>query len=282
MIEPLVAMVLVLIGYTLGSAKLINQGNEALVERMGQFHRKLKPGLNFIVPLVDSIVMEDTTREQILDIKPQKVITADNVYLEVDGVVNWKIIDMEKSFYKIDDIQIALANLATVELRAHLAERNLEQVIASRSEMNRTLLEVLNATASEWGVKIIRVDIQSITPPESVQVSMAEQQAAVIRKRAAITAAEGEQEAAIKRAQATKTSMQILSEALRTNPESREVLKYLVAQEQVEASQKLGASNNAKIVFLSPGMSDGAKDQMVGDVAGGEEGNNNPGKGSAA
>lgn len=282
MIEPLVAMVLVLIGYTLGSAKLINQGNEALVERMGQFHRKLKPGLNFIVPLVDTIVMEDTTREQILDIKPQKVITADNVYLEVDGVVNWKIIDMEKSFYKIDDIQIALANLATVELRANLAERNLEQVIASRSEMNRTLLEILNATASEWGVQIIRVDIQSITPPESVQISMAEQQAAVIRKRAAITAAEGEQEAAIKRAQATKTSMQILSEALRTNPESKEVLKYLVEQERVEASQKLGASNNAKIVFLSPGMSEGAKDQMVGDVGADEGNNNHPSKGSAA
>lgn len=282
MIEPLVAMVLVLIGYTLGSAKLINQGNEALVERMGQFHRKLRPGLNFIVPLVDTIVMEDTTREQILDIKPQKVITADNVYLEVDGVVNWKIIDMEKSFYKIDDIQIALANLATVELRANLAERNLEQVIASRSEMNRTLLEILNATAAEWGVKIIRVDIQSITPPESVQVSMAEQQAAVIRKRAAITAAEGEQEAAIKRAQATKTSMQILSEALRTNPESKEVLKYLVEQERVEASQKLGASNNAKIVFLNPGVSTSAVDEMLGGIGSSEPDNNHPGKGSAA
>jgi regulator of protease activity HflC (stomatin/prohibitin superfamily) len=281
MIEPLVAMVLVLIGYTLGSAKLINQGNEALVERLGQFHRKLKPGLNFIVPLVDTVVMEDTTREQILDIKPQKVITADNVYLEVDGVVNWRIIDMEKSFYKIDDIQIALANLATVELRANLAERNLEQVIASRSEMNRTLLQVLNATAEQWGVEIIRVDIQSITPPESVQKSMADQQAAVIRKRAAITAAEGEQEAAIKRAQATKTSMQILSEALRTNPESKEILRYLVEQEKVEASQRLGASNNAKIVFLNPGVTSGAYDQMIGDIAADEGNVNNPEKGSA-
>lgn len=281
--EPVVAIVLVLIGYALGSAKLINEGNEALVERLGRYHRKLRPGLNFIVPLVDTIVMEDTTKEQILDIEPQKVITADNVEITVDGVVNWRIMNMEKSFYQIDDIQFALANLAKVELRANLAERNLEQVIASRSEMNQTLLRAINTAAAEWGVQIIRVDIQSIALPESVQKSMAEQQASVIRKRAAITAAEGEQEAAIKRAQSTKTSMQILSEALRTNPESKEILKYLVAQEQVEASQRLGASNNAKIVFLNPGVNAGAYDQMVGDIGADEahSNSNNPENGSA-
>jgi regulator of protease activity HflC (stomatin/prohibitin superfamily) len=274
--EPIIAIFLVLIGYGLGSAKLINEGNEALVERLGRYHRKLIPGLNFIVPLIDSVVMEDTTREQILDIKPQNVITADNVYVEVDGVVNWRIMDMEKSFYKIDDIQVALANLATVELRANLAERNLEQVNASRSEMNRTLLQTLNDASKEWGIEIIRVDIQSITPPESVQKSMADQNAAVIRKRAAITEAEGEQEAAIKRAQATKTSMQILSEALRTNPESKEILRYLVAQEQVDASQKLSASSNAKIVFLNPGVNAEAYSQMIGDLGAEEASKSNP------
>ena len=234
----LIAFILVLIGYALGSAKMVNEGNEALVERLGRYHRKLSPGLNFIVPLVDTVVMEDTTREQILDIKPQKVITADNVNIEVDGVVFWSITDMEKSFYKIDDIQVALANLVIVELRATIASRSLEQTIASRNEMNQALLEVLNRDAAEWGVKVIRVDMQSITPPENVQTSMAEQQAAVIRKRALITSAEGEQEAAVKRAQATRTAMEILSQTLRANPESKDILKYLVAQEQVEASQK--------------------------------------------
>jgi len=272
--EPIVAIVLVLIGYALGSAKLINEGNEALVERLGRYHRKLKPGLNFIVPLVDSIVMEDTTREQILDIKPQKVITKDNVYLEVDGVVNWRIMSMEKSFYKIDDIQISLANLATVELRANIADRTLSETISSRNQMNQSLLQVLNQVSSEWGVEIIRVDIQSITPPESVQKSVAEQQAAVIRKQAAITTAEGEQQAAIKRAEATKESIRILSDAITSKPETREILKYLVAQEQVEASQRLGASTNAKIVFLNQGISDGAFDQMVGDTVA-TEGNGN-------
>lgn len=230
--EPIVAIVLVLIGYALGSAKLINEGNEALVERLGRYHRKLKPGLNFIVPLVDSIVMEDTTREQILDIKPQKVITKDNVYLEVDGVVSWRIMSMEKSFYKIDDIQVALANLATVELRANIADRTLTETISSRNEMNQSLLAVLNDTSTEWGVQILRVDIQSITPPESVQRSMAEQQAAQIRKQAAITTAEGEREASIKRAEATKESIRILSDAITSKPETREILKYLVAQDR--------------------------------------------------
>jgi regulator of protease activity HflC (stomatin/prohibitin superfamily) len=278
--EPIVAIVLVLIGYALGSAKLINEGNEALVERLGRYHRKLKPGLNFIVPLVDSIVMEDTTREQILDIKPQKVITKDNVYLEVDGVVNWKIMSMEKSFYKIDDIQISLANLATVELRANIADRTLTETISSRNQMNQSLLKILNEVSAEWGVQIIRVDIQSITPPESVQKSMAEQQAAVIRKQAAITTAEGEQQAAIKRAEATKESIRILSDAITSKPETREILKYLVAQEQVEANQKLGASNNAKIVFLNSGLPEGALDQMLGDTVA-HEGNGNTSENSS-
>jgi regulator of protease activity HflC (stomatin/prohibitin superfamily) len=278
--EPIVAIVLVLIGYALGSAKLINEGNEALVERLGRYHRKLKPGLNFIVPLVDSVVMEDTTREQILDIKPQKVITKDNVYLEVDGVVNWKIMSMEKSFYKIDDIQISLANLVMVELRANIADRTLSETISSRNEMNQSLLQVLNQVSSEWGVEIIRVDIQSITPPESVQKSMAEQQAAQIRKQAAITTAEGEREASIKRAEATKESIRILSDAMTSKPETREILKYLVAQEQLEASHRLGASTNAKIVFLNQGLSEGALDQMVGDTVATEGNGNTSEKGS--
>lgn len=272
--EPIVAIVLVLIGYALGSAKLINEGNEALVERLGRYHRKLKPGLNFIVPLVDSIVMEDTTREQILDIKPQKVITKDNVYLEVDGVVNWKIMSMEKSFYKIDDIQISLANLVMVELRANIADRTLSETISSRNQMNQSLLQVLNQVSGEWGVQILRVDIQSITPPESVQKSMAEQQAAQIRKQAAITAAEGEQQAAIKRAEATKESIRILSDAITSKPETKEILKYLVAQEHVEASQRLSASPNAKIVFLNSSVSEGAFEQMLGDTVS-TEGNGN-------
>ncbi|ALF54557.1 membrane protease subunit, stomatin/prohibitin [Nostoc piscinale CENA21] len=272
--EPIIAIVLALVGYALGSAKIINEGNEALVERLGQRHRTLRPGLNFIVPLVDQIVMEDTTREQILDIKPQKVITKDNVYLEVDGVVTWQITSMEDSFYKVEDVQVALSNLVTVELRTHIADRSLAETTSSRNQMNQSLLQIVNETSKKWGVKIIRVDIQSITPPESVQKSMAEQQAAEIKKQAAILEAEGDRQAAIKRAEATKESIRILSEAITAKPETKDILRYLVAQEHLEASQKLSASSNAKIVFLNPSVSEGALDQMLGDTVS-TEGNGN-------
>ncbi|MCC5635389.1 SPFH/Band 7/PHB domain protein [Nostoc sp. CHAB 5844] len=274
--EPIIAIVLALVGYALGSAKIINEGNEALVERLGQRHRTLRPGLNFIVPFVDQIVMEDTTREQILDIKPQKVITKDNVYLEVDGVVTWQITSMEESFYKVEDVQVALSNLVTVELRTHIADRTLAETTSSRNQMNQSLLQIVNDTSKKWGVKIIRVDIQSITPPESVQRSMAEQQAAEIKKQAAILEAEGDRQAAIKRAEATRESIRILSEAVTARPETKEILRYLVAQEHLDASQKLSASTNAKIVFLNPSVSEGALDQMLGDTVSTESNGNSP------
>ncbi|MBW4672064.1 MAG: SPFH/Band 7/PHB domain protein [Cyanomargarita calcarea GSE-NOS-MK-12-04C] len=261
-----IAIVLVLIGYAIGSAKVINQGNEALVERLGQKHRKLGSGLNFIVPLIDQIVMEDTTREQVLDIKPQNVITRDNIYLEVDAVVYWKIKDIEKSFYQIDDLQQALNNLTATTLREIIAQNTLEQTNVSRADMDKQILQQLNHTTADWGVDILRLDIQSITPPESVRKSMEEQSAAEIRSRAVILEAEGERQAAIKKAEATMTSVQIISEALRSHPESKDILRYLVAQDYVDASQKLSESNNAKIVFLNPSISEGAMDEMIGDT----------------
>jgi len=252
--EPVIAIVLALVGYALGSSKLINQGNEAIVERLGKYHRKLKPGLNFIVPFVDQVVMEDTTREQILDIAPQKVITKDNINLEIDAILYWRITDMEKSFYALDDLQVALAQVATTTLRETVARYSLEQATVS-IDMSKSILNEINQITEKWGVTILRLDIQSITPPESVLKTMQEEREAEIRKRAMISEAEGERQAAIKKAQGTRDSMQIIAEALRSHPESKEILRYLVAQDYVQASQKLGESNNAKIVFVDPANS---------------------------
>ncbi|MFM2060960.1 MAG: hypothetical protein RLZZ507_630 [Cyanobacteriota bacterium] len=263
--EPIIAIVLALIGYALGSAKLINQGNEALVERLGRYHRKLKAGPNFIVPFLDQIVMEDTTREQVLDIKPQNVITKDGVYLEVDAVVYWRITEIEKSFYAIDNLQQGLINLTTTTLREIIAQNSLEDTNMSRADMDRTILDQLNPITRDWGVTIIRLDIQRITPPESVQKSMAEQQAAEIRRRAVIAAAEGERQAAVKKAEGTRASMEIISEVLRSHPESKDILRYLVAQDYVQASQKLGESNNAKIVFVDPANSTDMFQELIAE-----------------
>jgi len=248
-----VGIALALLGYGFGSAKIVNQGNEALVERLGQYHRKLRPGLNFIVPLFDQVVMEDTTREQILDIKPQNVITKDNIYLEIDGVVYWRIKDMEKSFYQIDDLAQGLNQITSTSLREIIAQSTLEETNVSRVEMDKALLNTLNEITADWGVEISRVDIQDITPPESVRKSMEDQRAAEIKSRAAILEAEGERQAAIKKAEGTSTSMQILSEALRSTPENKEILRYLVAQDYINASYKLGESPNSKVIFVDPG-----------------------------
>ncbi|MDZ7960869.1 MAG: SPFH domain-containing protein [Aulosira sp. DedQUE10] len=264
--EPIIAIVLALIGYALGSAKLINQGNVALVERLGRYHRKLSPGLNFIVPLVDQIVMEDTTREQYIDIKPQNVITRDNIYLEVDAILYWRIKDIEKSFYAIDDLQGALVQLAHTTLREIIAQNTVEETNVSRSEMDTAILDQLNHTTAGWGVEIIRLDIQSITPPESVRKSMEEERAAEIKKRALISEAEGERQAAIKKAEGTMTSMQIIAEALRTNPESKEILRYLVAQDYINASYRLGESQNAKVVFVDPGKSGDLMKEVIAET----------------
>ncbi|MBE9054622.1 SPFH domain-containing protein [Sphaerospermopsis sp. LEGE 08334] len=263
--EPIIAIVLALIGYALGSAKLVNQGNEALVERLGKYHRKLKPGLNFIVPFLDQIVMEDTTREQILDVKPQNVITKDGIYMEIDAVVYWRIVEIEKSFYAVDDLQQALSNLATTTVREIIAQKTVEEANMSRADMDKSILDQLNPISRTWGVEILRLDFQRITPPESVQKSMEEERAAEIRKRAVIAAAEGERQAAIKKAEGTKTSMEIISEAIRSHPESKDILRYLVAQDYVQASQKLGESNNAKIVFVDPANSTDMFQELIAE-----------------
>jgi regulator of protease activity HflC (stomatin/prohibitin superfamily) len=133
--------------------------------------------------------------------------------------------------------------------------------------MNRALLEELNRITEQWGVEILRVDIQSITPPESVRRSMEEQRAAEINSRAAILEAEGQRQAAIKKAEGTKTSMQIISDALRTNPESKDILRYLVAQDYINASYKLGESQNAKVVFVDPGKGSDMMDLISESVS---------------
>ncbi|MBD2363261.1 SPFH domain-containing protein [Anabaena sp. UHCC 0399] len=264
--EPIIAVVLALIAYALGSAKIINEGNAALVERLGRKHRTLTPGLNFVVPLVDQVVMEDTTREQYIDIKPQNVITKDNIYLEVDAVLFWKIKNIEKSFYEIEDLQGSLTQLATTTLREIIAQNTVEETNVTRAEMDKAILDQLNNTTADWGVEIIRLDIQRITPPESVRKSMEEERAAEIKKRALITEAEAERQAAIKKAEGTMTSIQIIAEGLRSNPETKEILRYLVAQDYINASYRLGESPNAKVVFVDPGKSGELMKEMVAET----------------
>ncbi|MEM9005524.1 MAG: SPFH domain-containing protein [Cyanobacteria bacterium P01_F01_bin.86] len=256
-------LALIVIGYTVGSVRIINQGNQALVERLGRYHRKLRPGLNFIVPFLDTIVLEESMRERLLDVPPQSAITKDNVSLNVDAVVYWKILDLERTYYEIEDIQSAIRELVVTTLRSEIGKMPFERTFSSRDELNQALLDQLDEATEPWGVKVTRVEVQSIDPPESVLESMQQQQAAELKRRATVLEAQGDQEATVKRAQGTVDSIQLLSEALRERSDAREILNFLIAQRYVEANQKLGESNNSKVLFMDPkNLSEGILDLM--------------------
>ncbi len=247
-------LALIIIGYTVGSVRIINQGTEALVERLGKYNRKLKPGLNFIVPVLDYIVLRDSVREQILDVDKQGAITRDNVSLEVDAVVYWRILELELTYYAIENVEQGIEELVITTLRSEIGKMKFEETFSSRDELNRALLSQLDEATEPWGVKVTRVEVQEITPPAEVRQSMQLQQAAELRSRAMVREAQGEKEAAIERAQATVESIEMLSRALKERSDTGEILKYLLAQRYVEANQKLGESDNSKVIFMNPEM----------------------------
>ncbi|MBE9156881.1 paraslipin [Nodosilinea sp. LEGE 06152] len=247
-------LALIIIGYTVGSVRIINQGTEALVERLGRYHRKLKPGLNFIVPVLDYIVLRDSVREQILDVDKQAAITKDNVFLDVDAVVYWRILELELTYYAIENVEQGIEELVITTLRSEIGKMEFEKTFSSRDELNRALLSQLDEATEPWGVKVTRVEVQEITPPDEVRRSMQLQQAAELKSRATVLEAQGEQEAAIKRAEATVQSIQMLSGALANRGDTSEILNYLLAQRYVEANEKLGVSENSKVLFMDPKM----------------------------
>lgn len=174
----LVALALVIVGYTVGSVKIINEGTEALVERLGRYHKKLGPGLNFVVPMLDTIVLEESTRERVLDIEPQEAISKDNGSLQVDAVVYWRIYELEKTYYEVEDIEEALRNLVITTLRSEIGKMSLGETFSSRMEINRALLRELDSATAIWGVKVIRVEVQKITPTKTLMEALEQERAA--------------------------------------------------------------------------------------------------------
>lgn len=248
----LIAVALLIVGYIVGSVKIVNQGNEALVERLGRFHRKLGPGLNFIVPLLDKIVFEVSVREQVFDIEPKDAITRDNVSLKVDAVVYWRILQLERTYYNVDDLEEALTNLVVTTLRSTIGRMNLEETFSSRADINHTLLLELDDATGVWGVKVTRVEVQSITPTQTMLDALEQERAAQSRKKAAILEAEGKKQAQIEEAEGTVQSMKMISDALRQQTNSQQILKYMIAQRYIDSNYRLGSSNNSKIVFMDP------------------------------
>ncbi|HEY9891712.1 MAG TPA: stomatin-like protein [Candidatus Sericytochromatia bacterium] len=240
-ISILAPMILVIIGYTIGSTKIVNEGNQALVERLGKFHKKLDPGLNYIIPFLDRIAVEDTVREQVLDIPPQQAITRDNISLEVDAVVLWKVLDLREAYYAVEDVELAIQNLVTTALRSMIGELDLSETYSSRATLNQKLLRQLDEATADWGVKVTRIELQEIKPPKTILESLERERAA-----------QSEKQATISQAQGTVESIQILSQALQSQTNSQQILQFLIAERYVDANQKLGESPNSKVVFMDP------------------------------
>lgn len=195
------------------SVRIINQGNAALVENLGSYKKRLDPGLNIIFPVLDQIVYKDTLRLKVLDIDPQSCITCDNVAITVDAVVYWQIIDMEKAYYKVENLSSAMVNLVQTQIRAEMGKLELDETFTARTQISEILLQELDSATDPWGVKVTRVELRDITPSQAVQDSMELQMAAERQKRAAILTSEGEKEAAVNSARGSAEAQVLAAEA---------------------------------------------------------------------
>ncbi len=211
------------------SVKIVNQGNEALVERLGKYSgKKLEPGINFLVPVLDRVVFQETIREKVLDVPPQQCITRDNVSITADAVVYWRIMDMAKAYYKVENLRLAMQNLVLTQIRAEMGKLELDETFTARSQINEMLLRELDEATDPWGVKVTRVELRDIIPSKAVQDSMELQMSAERRKRAAILTSEGERESAINSARGK-------AEALELDAQARQKAAILEAEGQQKA-----------------------------------------------
>ncbi|HHP7244342.1 MAG TPA: SPFH domain-containing protein [Elainellaceae cyanobacterium] len=213
---PLGFLIFLMLGGSVlfGSVRIVNEGDKALVERLGRYTgRKLEPGLNFTIPFLDRVAYKQTIRERVLDIPPQKCITRDNVGISVDAVVYWRIMDLEKAYYKVENLRDAMVNLVLTQIRSEMGKLELDETFTARSEINELLLRELDIATDPWGVKVTRVELRDIIPSKDVQDSMELQMSAERRKRAAILTSEGERESAINSARGKAESRILEAEA---------------------------------------------------------------------
>ncbi|HEY9649720.1 MAG TPA: SPFH domain-containing protein [Coleofasciculaceae cyanobacterium] len=269
-----------------GSIKIIKQGDGALVEFLGRYDgRKLEPGLNFITPFLSQVVFQETMREKVLEIPPQNCITRDNVSISVDAVVYWRIMNLERAYYRVQNLKAAMVNLVLTQIRSEMGKLELNQTFTARTEVNETLLRELDIATEPWGVKVTRVELRDIVPSKTVQGAMELQMSAERKKQAAILTSEGEREAMINsargeaeaqiieaearqkaaileaeaqqkqqilKAQGTAAAMEIIGKKLKSDTSAAQSLQFLLAQNYLEMGMRIGSSDSSKVMFLDP------------------------------
>ncbi len=288
-IFPLVLVVLALV-IAVSTIKVVPQGREYTVERLGRYTRTLKPGLSILLPFIETIGRRLNVTEQVLDVPRQEVITKDNVTVQVDGIVFIQIMDPAQAAYRVDNLIYAIGQLAMTNLRTVVGSMDLDEVLSQRDAINTRLLITIDEATHPWGVKVTRIEIKDLAPPPDITNAMARQMKAERERRASITEAEGERAAAILRAEGAKQAAILEAEGRREaayrDAEARErgaeaeakatdsvskaiaqgdvrAINYFVAQKYVEAFGKLASSPNQKTVIIPADMS-----SLVGSLAG--------------
>jgi regulator of protease activity HflC (stomatin/prohibitin superfamily) len=255
---------LVLITLFLG-VRIVPQGSKHIVQRLGKYHTTLGPGLNFIIPYIDMVAFRVTSKDIVLDIPSQEVITKDNAVIVVNAVAYINIISPEKSVYGVEDYRLAIQNLVQTSLRSIIGEMNLDDALSSREKIKAKLKEGISDDISDWGIMLKTVEIQDINPSETMQKAMEEQAAAERARRATVTKAEGEKSAAILQAEgrfeASKLdarskvvlaeSDQITINKITEAVQSNELpVMFILGGRYIDALKNVSTSGNSKIVVL--------------------------------
>src|SRR5437667_6777136 len=236
------------------SARIVNQYEKGIVMRLGKFHGIVPSGLAIIMPLTDSILRVDM-REQVISVPPQKLITKDNVTVEVDAVVYYKVIDPVKSQFEVQDFGYACTTLAQTNLRNLIGDRTLDETLVARDMINNNLRHVLDEATNNWGVKATRVEVQKIEPPRDITDAMSRQMKAEREKRAAVLEAEGIKQSQILQAEGKKQSEILKAEGdaqariTRANAEAEAIKLVSTAAEtyfkdRAETMRRLEVLNN--------------------------------------
>src|SRR6266704_1037562 len=236
------------------AARIVRQYEKGIVLRFGKFHALADSGLTFIMPFTDSIVRVDM-REQVISVPPQKLITKDNVTVEVDAVVYYKVVDPVKSQFEVQDFGYACTTLAQTNLRNLIGDRTLDETLVARDMINTNLREVLDEATNGWGVKVTRVEVQKIEPPRDITDAMSRQMKAEREKRAAVLEAEGIKQSQILQSEGKKQSEILKAEGdaqariTRANAEAEAIKLVSTAaetyfKERAETMRRLEVLNN--------------------------------------
>ncbi len=246
MTYALIALVAIALLVLASAIKIVSQKQVLIIERLGRFHTKAEAGINLIVPFFDTVRARHDLREQITNIEPQSVITRDNVTMEVDAVIYYLVADPVRATYEIQRLDWGIAQLTLSALRNVIGALDLDHTLTSRDTINTQLRTVMDTATQPWGIKIMRVELKNITPPEDIRLTMEKQMTAERARRAVVTTAEGEKASAVLRAEGLKQSSIVEAEGQKQSAilraEGQAEARLRVAEAEAKAIQLVAES----------------------------------------